>query len=42
MAAPYPDLVKAIQEARPRIEGGLPSGFTFPKVKLNERFSNLL
>ena len=38
MAAPYPDLVKAIQEARPRIEGGLPSGFTFPKVKLNEDF----
>lgn len=40
MAAPYPDLVKAIQEARPRIESGLPSGFTFPKPKLNEDFAN--
>ena len=38
MAAPYPDLVKAIQKGRPRIESGLPAGFTFPVPKPNEDF----
>ncbi len=38
MAAPYPDLVEAIQKGRPRIESGLPAGFTFPVPKPNEDF----